>query len=501
MIQKEKYLLALILSVTASTSCILLYFYDHRSLIYFGDAVSHIVRARQFIDSQQPGWSNIGTVWLPLPHLLLIPFVTFDSLFYSGLAGAILGIPLFVGTGLFLFSIIYLLTNSRPIAFFIALVFCLNPNVVYIALTPMNEISLLFFVTLGGYALLKWIRTQKERWLLLCTLAVICATLCRYEAWFLAPFVSIVALHQGILFSKQKKQSNALRMVFIAGIVWSGIIFWFSWNYLQYDDPLKFARWTYSVGTSEVRNYLSDQPWKLFSIIGKALFWIFGPMMVISGLFMFFSLKRLSGRKEQSYLLLFFAVPAFFVFPAIMFGFVQMDEWWWNWRFLLPFGLFLATASAILLSELFQKVKSPIVRGVVILCFCLTPAVQMTNPAVGVALYNDAAKSYDAQSQSAALLGRELEKKYDSGSVALLTGYGSGQRIMISSNLPLTTFNVIYFPTESLLTVSERYFIIGKEQKSESEEFSNYWISNRQQLLVSHNIIIEDKYFVLLKRK
>jgi len=498
---REEYVLAVLLFCIAWITCSLLYLQNESALMYFGDAVSHIVRARQFIDSQQLGILNIGTVWLPLPHLLLLPFVAFDALFYSGIAGAAIGIPFFVGTGLLLFSIVEVLTDSRSIAFFVALLFGLNPNIIYIALTPMTEMSLLFFVTLGGFALLKWLRSGKDRWIIVCALAVMCATLCRYEAWLLAPFVSFVVLYEGWQLWNKGKKSSAIMNVLIAPIGWFGIAFWFVWNYVYYGDALKFAHWTYSVGTDAVRITLHDRPQEIILILGKALLWIFGPMLLMASVLILFFLKKVYARKEQLLLLLFFSLPAWFVLAAILIGFVQIDQWWWNWRFILTFGLFLSVASALCLQELFQKIRSKIVHAFVVICFYAMPFVQIAVPSVGVALFNDASKSFDSRSRTAAALGEEIQKRYNGGSIALLTGYGVGQRIMISSCLPLKTFNVMYFSGDTLLTVADRYIVLGKDRTPESEEFSRYWISNKETLLRLYNISSEDNYFVLLERK
>ncbi len=37
--------------------------------LYFGDAEAHLDIARRIVDSRTPGWSQVGTTWLPLPHL------------------------------------------------------------------------------------------------------------------------------------------------------------------------------------------------------------------------------------------------------------------------------------------------------------------------------------------------------------------------------------------------------------------------------------------------
>ena len=65
------------------------YFYRNGSTLYSGDAEAHLDIARRIMDSRTPGWAQIGTTWLPLPHLLMIPLVRNDWLWRTGLAGAI----------------------------------------------------------------------------------------------------------------------------------------------------------------------------------------------------------------------------------------------------------------------------------------------------------------------------------------------------------------------------------------------------------------------------
>ena len=37
--------------------------------LYYGDAEAHLNIARRILDSRTPGPEQLGTVWLPLPHL------------------------------------------------------------------------------------------------------------------------------------------------------------------------------------------------------------------------------------------------------------------------------------------------------------------------------------------------------------------------------------------------------------------------------------------------
>ena len=70
-----------------------MYNVDNHSLLYYSDSISHLVRARQLIDYSSPGLEQIGTVWLPLPHLMLLPFSLVDLLFKTGLAGTFISLP------------------------------------------------------------------------------------------------------------------------------------------------------------------------------------------------------------------------------------------------------------------------------------------------------------------------------------------------------------------------------------------------------------------------
>ena len=64
------------------------YSYSRGILLLYGDAVAHLHIARRILDSQTPGLRQLGSVWLPLPHLLLVPFVARMEWWQSGLAGA-----------------------------------------------------------------------------------------------------------------------------------------------------------------------------------------------------------------------------------------------------------------------------------------------------------------------------------------------------------------------------------------------------------------------------
>ena len=73
-----------VLSLLAFSYCL-----QHNLLLLYGDAVAHLHIARRVFDSMNPGFRQLGSVWLPLPHILLIPFVQRMDWWQSGVAGAI----------------------------------------------------------------------------------------------------------------------------------------------------------------------------------------------------------------------------------------------------------------------------------------------------------------------------------------------------------------------------------------------------------------------------
>src|SRR5438445_8326631 len=65
-----------------------LYYFQRSDLLLYGDAVAHINIARRVFDSQTPSLLQLATVWLPLPHLLLIPFLISKSAWQTCVGGS-----------------------------------------------------------------------------------------------------------------------------------------------------------------------------------------------------------------------------------------------------------------------------------------------------------------------------------------------------------------------------------------------------------------------------
>src|ERR1700757_466349 len=67
------------------------------------DAIAHVNKARSLFDNIEPGLQQLGTIWLPLPHLLMAPLAAIDPLWRTGIAGSVISILSFSGTSILLF--------------------------------------------------------------------------------------------------------------------------------------------------------------------------------------------------------------------------------------------------------------------------------------------------------------------------------------------------------------------------------------------------------------
>ena len=530
------FLVAAVFLLTALVSALVLYGRDRYSFLYFGDAASHIVKARQFVDGNTPASARLGTVWLPLPHLLMVPAVAIDALFYGGIAGAVTGIPMYAGTCVLLFLIVRRLTGSAGLGFLGASLFGFNPNVVYIALTPMNEPALFFFLTLGGYALLRWIDGGNGRWFTAASVSVMLATLCRYEAWVIPPFLGYAALKYGPDHaagetsesvrsrpgeSGERTRRATLPPAAAALVSFLGILLWLGWNFIRYGDPLTFVRWTYGVAPQAVHDAPGREWYRALWTYLTALFFVFGPvvLLVSAGI-----LRKEAGAAPGSpaphgvagargnaaarrtvILLVYFALPALFTIASIAADFVQIDAWRWNWRLVLPAGMFFAVAASMGLPGVMTLVRSEGARAAVVVLLLFMPVVQLEFPAVGVAVYDDAHRVFSADPQGGAHAGEFLGREYTGGDIALITGYGQAERIMVSSGIPLRAFHTLRNPAEgdpvATITNGEQFLVIGMQKTAESTPYVERWLASMDTLLSTRRLRSDDGHYVILERK
>lgn len=207
--------------------------------LWYGDAEAHLNIARRIFDSRLPGYHQIGTVWLPLPHVLMLSFVQSDALWRSGVGGAIPAAACFVLAGWMLFLAAQRLFGSAAAGWTAAFAFALNPNLLYLQSTPMTEAMSLCFAA-GLLLFCARFRETQSMWdAAAAGLMACCGTLTRYEAWFVLPFAAAFFL----LFGGQRRWRGAVIFSLLAG---AGPLYWLAHNWILYSDPLEFYRGEWS---------------------------------------------------------------------------------------------------------------------------------------------------------------------------------------------------------------------------------------------------------------
>ena len=211
-------------------------FYALRLTNLYGDGIAHMEGARRIFDSLTPGMEEIGSVWLPLYHLVCAPLTLNDFLWRSGLAGGLVSSAAFAVTCYVLFCLGAEI-NRNVAAGLVALAGALLcPSFLYLASTPLTEPLALCWSVLLAYALFRY--AQSGSWQSLAGAAVVAllGSLTRYEGWNVLPFAALLVF---LLYPFAWRQ-RLIRAVFFAGIAGSGPLWWIIHNALRYGNPLQF---------------------------------------------------------------------------------------------------------------------------------------------------------------------------------------------------------------------------------------------------------------------
>lgn len=225
---------ALLLSAAALSWCV-----TRGYTLYDGDAESHLNIARRIFDSRTPGLDQFGTGWLPFHHALMLPFIWNEGWWQSGLAGGLPSAFAFVAACLLLYAAARRILLWPIAAVTAVVVFALNPNILYLQSSAMNEV--VFLATVAGllFTTVCFRQSGSVTAVVAAGLFSNAASMTRYDGWFLIPFVTL--------------------FFFIAGgrrRWWAGLLFgaiaalsplgWLAYNWWFYRNPLEFYNGPYS---------------------------------------------------------------------------------------------------------------------------------------------------------------------------------------------------------------------------------------------------------------
>lgn len=224
-------------------------------ILYYGDAQCHLDLSRSILDSRTPGYDQLGTVWLPVLHVICLPFVANDWLWSTGLAGALPVAFCFVVAGLCFYLAANEAYGSSLAAAVMLACFALNPNVLYLASIPMTEV--VFFAGLGVMllAMFRFRRSQRKRWIVLGVLASWSMSLTRYDGWFLIPFAAV-------FFAAFAHAKRWIVLIVFGGLGSLAPLYWLAHNWWETANVLDFYNGPYSaIAIQGAKSYPGYHDW------------------------------------------------------------------------------------------------------------------------------------------------------------------------------------------------------------------------------------------------
>lgn len=364
--------------VTISISSYILFLNNGLGLSY-NDARSHLDIGRRVVEGLKPGAAQLGSVWLPLNHILMVPLIWNDWMWHSGFAGAVWNMLSFIGTGIIIYIYLLHLKVGTLGRLFGVLVFAANINILYLQSTAMTEPLLLFTMTAGCYYLMRWHESNSILELVKSAFWIMMSTLVRYDGWFLLGLSGLLVIRHGYISShnltnipERIYRTEGLTILF-ATLAVVGVVGWFGWNLLIFGDSLYFILGPFSAHAQQlVMESAGVLPtkWNILlsiKVYFYALFYSSYTYPVILSFIAYIVLwkdKMLSTATSWGTVILW--APLFFNIVALYFGFsviyvqgISGDTW-----FNIRYGIMLAPTVGIMVGYLIDRARA--FRGVLI---------------------------------------------------------------------------------------------------------------------------------------
>lgn len=434
-----KLILGIVLTLISIGSFI--FYYTNGLGLAYNDARSHLDIGRRVVENLKPGFAQLGSVWLPLPHLLMTITIWNDFMWHSGLSGAIQSMASYVATGLLIYTLLQKLGVSLLGRLVGVSIFALNMNIIYMQSTALTELLLIATMTAGVYELIFWHKDGSLYRLIKSGFWIMLSTLIRYDGWFLLIFASaLVAFHTYRHYGYKTTEGIMVLFGTLAGF---GIFIWLFWNQMIFDNALYFAFGPYSAHAQqdqlEAAGRLATKHNLLVSIQTylAAVAYNAGLLTLILGAVggvMFFFDKKISPAVRIAFIAflspLFFNITTLFLGHSALFVPGISSNTWFNVRY----GVMLLPTLAFFIGYLIDKIKN--VKYVFIGILLLTTSFTMIN--------NDAVTIDDALFGSSGFNDSKvagfLHDNASGKTGYVLISVSSHDQTVFSSRLPMKQF-------------------------------------------------------------
>ncbi|MDD2823119.1 MAG: hypothetical protein PHQ59_03475 [Candidatus Daviesbacteria bacterium] len=436
---REIYIYLIVLSVVSIVTFII--YYTNGLGLSYNDARSHLDIGRRVVEGLKPGLAQLGSVWLPLPHILMIPTVWNDFMWHTGLSGALVSMISFVITGLLIYKFLKELGVGAIGRLIGVLIFVANLNILYLQSTAMTEMLLLVTMTATVYELLLWFKKENILNLLKSAFFAMLSTMVRYDGWFLVMFC--IALISIEVYRKKGYKITEGVVILFATLAGFGIFLWFLWNQLIFKDALYFMFGPFSAHTQqeqlEIAGNLATKGNLLFSI-KVYLFAIaynsntFIALLGLIGALILWMDKRIkvSLKIATTALMapLFFNILSLYLGQSVLFIQGLSGNTWFNVRY----GITLMPSIAIFIGFLVDRLKTLRIVTIGLLLFVIFFSFTSLD-----ATTIDDAKVGSSQKNVSEVSGWLNKNAKDKPGFVLISA-ASHDAIIFSSGLPMSKF-------------------------------------------------------------
>lgn len=380
-------------------------FYVNKLGLSYNDARSHLDIGRRVVEGLKPGLAQIGSVWLPLPHLLMVPTVWNDFMWHTGLAGALPNMVSYIATSIIIYAYLSKLGVRLLGRLVGVLVFAINLNVLYLQSTAMTEPLLMATMTAGCFYLLVWSKNGQMVDLIKSAAWIMLSTLTRYDGWFLAIVATgIITIKTAVteFLNRTREQSLSKRLragyshaegvgILFMTLAFFGIALWFLWNLLIFKDPFYFASGPFSAKSQQDQLYAAGNlPTKHNLMLSIKMYtyatvYNSGTFLTAIGLvggILLWTDKRLSWQLKLATLSMLtpfvFNVISLFLGQSVIFVQGLSGNTWFNIRYGILMLPSIAIGIGYLIDKL-QKISWPLIAVIVLsLAISLTSADAVT---------------------------------------------------------------------------------------------------------------------------
>jgi hypothetical protein len=253
--------------------------YRQSFLLLYGDAVAHLAVARRILDARWPGLAQLGSVWLPLPHLLMLPFIMNMRMWQTGLAAAPMSMLSYAASVAGIWRLARRMMRMRW-ALVATTFYALNANLLYLSTTAMTEALFLALFIWSVVAAMESIAALRQGDLtlararmMLAGLLILGQVFTRYDGWVIGAVIWLCFAWNLLRSVPDVRRRMTPWFVLFTVFVAIGPLLWFWYNAHFEGDWLDFLRGPYSAKQIELRTAPPGQHYRGWHNMGwSALF-------------------------------------------------------------------------------------------------------------------------------------------------------------------------------------------------------------------------------------